>query len=159
MDSLCSNCKKRKVEKALFSFNQTTRCTFCNKWFRANPIPFYPPKNFDKKLEQEKWEKADYEETLREQKLNISNSKIHTVSAKQSDFGENIKLLFQILFGIFILWMIFGGLFEKKNNSNSVYIDCTKESYKNSQYCNGEYENKVKEQDFNENNYYQTIVR
>lgn len=88
-----------------------------------------------------------------------SKPKVQVTSTQISNFGENIKLIFQILFGIFILWMIFGGLFEKKNNSNSVYIDCTKESYKNSQYCNGEYENQMQTEDYNENNYYQTIVR
>jgi hypothetical protein len=72
---------------------------------------------------------------------------------------DNIKTFFQVLFGIFILWMIFGGMFEKENNSNSVYIDCAKESYKNSQYCNGEYESKMQEQNYNDNNYYQNTVR
>jgi len=99
------------------------------------------------------------EETIQKQNLKTSNLKNHTGVVQSSDFGENTKSIFQILFGIFILWLVFGGMFEKENNSNSVYIDCTKEGYKNSQYCNGEYESRVQEQDYNEDNYYQTIVR
>ena len=70
MNALCSHCKKRKVKKALFPFNQTSLCGFCIKWYRENPIPFVVGPNYDKKKEQEKWEKADAEETLREQGLN-----------------------------------------------------------------------------------------
>lgn len=70
---------------------------------------------------------------------------------------ENIKIILQILFGLFILWIFFGGLLEEKGNTNTVTIDCTLSAWKNDPLCSGEYGNQ--EQEYKENQYYQNMGR
>ena len=76
---------------------------------------------------------------------------------------NTIVTILQVLAGLFILWMMFGGYIEKwlgvDRTPSSIYIDCRLPENQYSQYCNGEFESQVNEQEGIENNYYQNNVR
>lgn len=66
------------------------------------------------------------------------------------DTNENLKFFLGVIFTIFLVWMLFGGLLEEKGSSNSVYIDCTKPGNESFDVCNGDYEMEMNETDFRE---------
>lgn len=69
---------------------------------------------------------------------------------------EKSKIIFGLLFLIFLLWIMFGGLFENKDTyKNTVNIDCRQSEWSGSPYCNGEYD----KENYQENNYYQNMAR
>lgn len=59
-----------------------------------------------------------------------------------------------VLFLLFIL-----GSSSDSKESRVVNIDCNQPQWANSQYCDGSFENSMKEQDANENTFYQNTVR
>jgi|SRR3989338_1181677 len=72
---------------------------------------------------------------------------------------ENSKLVFGALFGLFLLWVMLGGLLEDQSSQNVVNIDCRDPGMANSRYCNGDFESQSQAADAAENSYYQDIVR
>ena len=71
--------------------------------------------------------------------------------------SQNVKLFLGVLFSVFIFWLVFGGLFEEKSTSNSVYIDCQRPGMESNRYCNGDAQGDAQEQSFREDSYYQNM--
>lgn len=69
---------------------------------------------------------------------------------------EAWKVGAMVVFGLFMLWVVFGGIFEDQSDRNAVNIDCTDPGMAaGSPYCNGGFESG----DGTENSYYQNAVR
>lgn len=75
---------------------------------------------------------------------------------------ENIKAI--IVIGTVLVlgfWVLNGFTFSNiYDASHTVRIDCSNpENAKYNQYCNGTYQGEVDQQNYNENSYYQNVVR
>lgn len=88
-----------------------------------------------------------------------NHAKEYSTKTTQNSIQENVKMILGILFGLFMVWMLFGGLLEKDDSHNVITVDCSGSDAKYNRYCNGEYESVSQEQDFKENNFNQNIVR
>ena len=95
---------------------------------------------------------------INSERIARDNETIKSYGEKIPVIQENIKIILGLLFTMFVLWVLFGGLLED-NNTPTISVDCSKPSAKYDKYCNGEVQSENQEQDYYQNSYYQNIVR
>ena len=139
------------------------RCWGCNKenvstlaWLSGDNVCVECKKNLTNPTVEANW----VENSKNTQK--VSQIDENTVHRQVSVFKENSKIVLGVFLTLFLLWMMFGGLLEdqsKYKEQNTVNIDCRQSNWSDSPYCNGDYENQLREQNYNEDTYYQNTVR
>lgn len=78
----------------------------------------------------------------------------------KNDINDTIETWLMVIFWVFVGWMAYSWMFGgDKNYSSNVSIDCRQSQWRNSSYCNGDYDSQVQEQDYRENSYYQNLGR
>lgn len=81
--------------------------------------------------------------------------KMYQKQFSSSSTHKSRSTLYFVLVLIFILWVLFGGIFEKKDNKNIIQIDCSDPiNSKYNKFCNGEYQTEQQEMDYLESTKY-----
>lgn len=84
------------------------------------------------------------------------------ITAMKKEDEGNLSGILGIAFGLFMLYVVFGGLFDSGDydSRHTITIDCSKPAMaKNSPYCNGTYQDSFNQQDAQEANFYQNTAR
>lgn len=157
-DALCKHCNKRKVISEFYAvcrecqYHLGRRKSIGEKidQLGTNPKIAEAPIVFNK-IE-------DIKETLEI----ASQEPERKISWRIDDVKRNLGIIAIVGFWLFAGWIFLSGFFSSNDYdaTHTIRIDCSNPDLAvNNKYCNGTYQSDINQQEYNENSYYQNIVR
>lgn len=132
--------------------------TYANSWLASSPICDGCRKKTSKKELEKKWAQIRRREDMDKEGVQILNTGNVPLVLKKEKVPNRWDKVVWILGVIFALWFI-SAIISSRGDSSKIYIDCRQSSWQNSPYCDGTFENEIRDQEGIENSYYQNIVR